>query len=73
MSSMDSTGRLERTLFSALGEELGAFDSVADGPEGFESVGKRTRGGGLSGEMERSPVSKREKGGMEDEGEGVKD
>jgi hypothetical protein len=73
MSSMDSTGRLERTLFSALGEELGAFDSVADGPEGFESVGKRKRGGGLSGEMERSPVSKREKGGVEDEGEGVKD
>jgi hypothetical protein len=31
MSSIDSTGRFEQNLFSALGEELASFDSRGDG------------------------------------------
>ena len=95
MSSIDSTGRLERQLFSALGEELGSLDSHVDttgmgreltralhrttapsdlsgsaslnpAASEFEPVGKRKRRGTLVGERDRSPVSKREKGGEAD-------
>ncbi|KAH8728372.1 hypothetical protein GQ44DRAFT_675703 [Phaeosphaeriaceae sp. PMI808] len=95
MPSMDSTGRLEQHLFSALGEELSFVDAVGGESEltqslpgtnvledfsaspllnttagEYEMVGKRKR---VSGEGDRSPVSKREKGrGMENEDQGVK-
>jgi hypothetical protein len=43
LSSIDSTGRLERQLFSALGEELGSFERHIDttdmGPELAQALG----------------------------------
>jgi len=46
MSSMDSTGRLEQQLFSALGEELGSFEETVDangmGPELARAIGGGT-------------------------------
>jgi len=42
MSSVSSTGRLERQLYSALGEELGSFEQLADnemGPELANALG----------------------------------
>ena len=43
LSSIDSTGRLERQLFSALGEELGSFERHVDttgmGPELAQALG----------------------------------
>jgi hypothetical protein len=70
MSSVDSTSRFERKMFSALGEELYGFDPQVDttgmepasptvGAREFEPVGKRKRQGTLGGE---SPLSKKEKG-----------
>jgi hypothetical protein len=77
-SSMDSTGRIERTLFSALGEELGTFDTHAieshmvdtvldPRASDFESVGKRKRQGTPGGDRGGSPASKKERGGNGDE------
>jgi hypothetical protein len=77
-SSMDSTGRIERTLFSALGEELGTFDTHAieshmvdtvldPTASEFESVGKRKRQGTPGGDRGGSPASKKERGGNGDE------
>ncbi|KAF1851306.1 uncharacterized protein K460DRAFT_329196 [Cucurbitaria berberidis CBS 394.84] len=93
MSSIDSTDRLERHLFSALGDELGSFDQQMDttgmGPElahalggtmahsnisgstmlnpsanEFEPTIKRKRRGTLGGDRDKSPLSKKEKGGL---------
>ncbi|KAJ4366461.1 hypothetical protein N0V83_008097 [Neocucurbitaria cava] len=104
MSSTDSTARLERQLYSALGDELGSFEQQLDtagmGPELAKALGggsslshhsdfsgsstllnpsasdfepaaaaaKRKRRGTLGGERDKSPMSKREKGGGGDRG-----
>ncbi|KAL5396116.1 hypothetical protein PMIN02_003477 [Paraphaeosphaeria minitans] len=74
MSSIDSTSRLERKLYSALGEEL-SFHADADPMPGVENeasagetdladieldpqVTKRKRQGTLGGERDRSPIAK---------------
>ncbi|KAJ4358130.1 uncharacterized protein N0V89_002709 [Didymosphaeria variabile] len=74
MSSIDSTGRIERKLYSALGEEL-SFHADADpmprvenevitsgtslaGPGLDIPVTKRKRQGTLGGERDRSPIAK---------------
>jgi hypothetical protein len=50
LSSIDSTGRLERQLFSALGEELGSFDQQIDTTGmGSEFAKALTGGSDLSG------------------------
>jgi hypothetical protein len=53
LSSIDSTGRLERQLFSALGEELGSFEHQIDttgmGPELAQGLGGTTAHSDLSG------------------------
>lgn len=93
MSSMDSTGRLERQLFSALGEELGSIgkdiDTTTTNPDLVQRVGdtsahsevsggtslnppmgnadtivKRKRQDTISGERDRSPMTKKEKAGQ---------
>lgn len=71
MSSIDSTGRLERQLFSALGEELNSFADNLDAPSGLvESAAlpgleeldaplvKRKRQGTFGAERGRSPMAK---------------
>ena len=74
MSSIDSTCRLERKLYSALGEEL-SYHADADPMPGVENgaigdetglvdlapgipVTKRKRQGTLGGERDRSPIAK---------------
>jgi hypothetical protein len=58
ISSMDSTGRLERQLFSALGEELNNFNEATE-LESFEtSATKRKRQGTFGAERGRSPIAK---------------
>jgi hypothetical protein len=74
MSSIDSTSRLERKLYSALGEEL-SFHADADPMPGVENeevtrgtdlvdlkfdvpATKRKRQGTLGGERDRSPMAK---------------
>ncbi|KAF1831585.1 hypothetical protein BDW02DRAFT_556455 [Decorospora gaudefroyi] len=56
LSSIDSTGRLERQLFSALGEELGSFDQEMDttgmGPELAQALG----GGATHSELSGSTI-----------------
>lgn len=78
MSSIDSTSRLERKLYSALGEEL-SFHADADPMPGIENeaiagetdlvdleldapVTKRKRQGTLGGERDRSPITKMVRG-----------
>lgn len=73
-SSIDSTGRIERKLYSALGEEL-SFHGEVDAMAGVEDdkgqemsvlegldvetpVIKRKRQGTLGGERDRSPIAK---------------
>jgi hypothetical protein len=65
VSSMDSTGRLERQLFSALGEELNSFNENMDPMEG--AIGsdnietpatKRKRRGTFGADRGRSPIAK---------------
>jgi hypothetical protein len=87
MSSVDSTVRIEQTLYSALGPEYSTFESRVDAPDlatqlaqslrettpvntllnptasAFEPSGKRKRS--VVGDESGSPVSKREKGGVE--------
>jgi hypothetical protein len=87
MSSVDSTVRIEQTLYSALGPEYSTFESRLDAPDlatqlaqslrettpvntllnptasAFEPSGKRKRS--VVGDGNGSPVSKREKGGVE--------
>lgn len=72
MSSIDSTGRLERTLFSALGEELNSFaegmdatthtdamSAVLPGLEDLDTpLAKRKRQGTFGAERGPSPVPK---------------
>lgn len=65
MSSMDSTGRLERQLFSALGEELNSFSENIDPASasrledlGDSPVAKRKRQGTFGAERDRSPIAK---------------
>lgn len=52
LSSIDSTGRLERQLYSALGEELGSFEHHVDttgmGPELAQALGGATAHSDLS-------------------------
>lgn len=59
MSSIDSTGRLERQLFSALGEELGSFEENIDaagmGPELAMALGRTTAHSDLSGSTVLNP------------------
>ncbi|CAO2658145.1 Nn.00g074050.m01.CDS01 [Neocucurbitaria sp. VM-36] len=98
MSSIDSTVRLERQLYSALGDELGSFEQQIDttgmghelaralggtvahsdlsgstmlnpSASEFEPVVKRKRRGTLGGDRDRSPQSKKEKGGLAEGGE----
>ncbi|KAI4706536.1 hypothetical protein J4E89_008603 [Alternaria sp. Ai002NY15] len=53
LSSIDSTGRLERQLYSALGEELGSFehhiDTTGMGPELAQALGGVTAHSDLGG------------------------
>jgi len=53
LSSIDSTGRLERQLYSALGEELGSFehhiDTTGMGPELAQALGGVAAHSDLSG------------------------
>jgi hypothetical protein len=87
MSSVDSTARIEHTLYSALGPEYSTFESVVDTADMenqlaqslgdttpvntspnrnanvSQSAGKRKRG--LAGDKSGSPVSKREKSGVD--------
>ncbi|KAI4953413.1 hypothetical protein J4E91_002260 [Alternaria rosae] len=53
LSSIDSTGRLERQLYSALGEELGSFehhiDTTGVGPELAQALGGATVHSDFSG------------------------
>ena len=53
LSSIDSTGRLERQLYSALGEELGSFehhiDTTGMGPELAQALGGVTAHSDFSG------------------------
>jgi hypothetical protein len=59
LSSIDSTGRLERQLFSALGEELGSFDQQIDtagmGPELTQALTGGTTRSDLSGTTMLNP------------------
>ncbi|KAF2128120.1 hypothetical protein P153DRAFT_432501 [Dothidotthia symphoricarpi CBS 119687] len=61
MSSIDSTGRLERQLFSALGEELAAFDDDIDtpgmGPELAQAMAGSTAHSELSGSTMLNPAA----------------
>lgn len=73
MSSIDSTGRLERQLFSALGEELGSFGQQMDtpcmGPELTETLGATMVNSDLVGIVPESsnddfePAAKRKRQG----------
>jgi hypothetical protein len=65
MSSIDSTVRLERQLFSALGEELNSFNENVDPTvgatelEGLETPAtKRKRQGTFGADRGRSPAPK---------------
>ncbi|OAL47317.1 hypothetical protein IQ07DRAFT_634275 [Pyrenochaeta sp. DS3sAY3a] len=81
IASMDSTARLERQLYSALGEELGSFEHVVEtpsmGPELATALGSGdvqvegsagTRSRSVSGEGDSS--GKRKRGERKEEGEG---
>ncbi|RAR02133.1 binding post-transcriptional regulator [Stemphylium lycopersici] len=61
LSSIDSTGRLERQLFSALGEELGSFDHQIDttgmGPELAQALGGTKTHSELSGTTLLNPTA----------------
>lgn len=61
MSSMDSTGRLERQLFSALGEELAGFEHDVDtadmGPELSQALAGSTVHSDLSGSTMLNPAA----------------
>jgi hypothetical protein len=61
LSSIDSTGRLERQLFSALGEELGSFDQQIDttgmGPELAQALTGGTTHSDLSGTTILNPTA----------------
>ncbi|KAH9863592.1 hypothetical protein J1614_009524 [Plenodomus biglobosus] len=74
MSSIDSTGRLEQQLFSALGEELGSFEESIDtngmGPELARAIGGSVDQSEFSGTTllnpsanEFEPTSKRKRQG----------
>jgi len=69
MSSMDSTDRLERQLFSALGEELNNFNGATE-LESFDTpAAKRKRQGTFGAERDRSPIAKM----VREEGKNVQD
>jgi hypothetical protein len=61
LSSIDSTGRLERQLFSALGEELGSFEHHIDttdmGPELAQALGSGTGHSDLGGSAILNPAA----------------
>jgi hypothetical protein len=61
LSSIDSTGRLERQLFSALGEELGSFDQQIDttgmGPELAQALTGGTTHSDISGTTMLNPAA----------------
>jgi hypothetical protein len=69
MSSMDSTGRLERQLFSALGEELNNFNQGTELGSFEMSATKRKRQGTFGAERDRSPIAKM----VREEGKDVQD
>ncbi|KAF2846966.1 hypothetical protein T440DRAFT_482213 [Plenodomus tracheiphilus IPT5] len=77
MSSIDSTGRLEQQLFSALGEELGSFEETIDsngmGPELARAIGGSATHSDVSGTTllnpsasEFEPTTKRKRQGTLD-------
>lgn len=61
LSSIDSTGRLERQLFSALGEELGSFehhmDNTGMGPELTQAIGGGMAHSDVSGTVMLNPTA----------------
>ncbi|CAN9321301.1 unnamed protein product [Alternaria sp. RS040] len=61
LSSIDSTGRLERQLFSALGEELGSFehhiDNAGMGPELTQATGGGMAHSDVSGTVMLNPTA----------------
>ncbi|CAN9106682.1 unnamed protein product [Alternaria alternata] len=61
LSSIDSTGRLERQLFSALDEELGSFehhiDNTGMGPELTQAIGSGMAHSDVSGTVMLNPTA----------------